>query len=256
MGKQIATIGYLKQLGAKNLHSLAQVDNFIKMRIGVQGLKEIVDFCNTRALATCDGSLTVADDLSLYDFKNYSYERSMAMTLGFDQGYLKGVGAWLEMHKDLFGESVLDVGCDNGVLTCFIAKLLPESHVLGVDRCTGSVKNAAELATKLNLSNVEFKHVCELKEEMFDTVVAARIFQENDVSEISNFVVSCANAGGTIVTVLRHISNNDGYHSVIRQMDKIGAKIDTQSHDEIVIPAWDAYNLPDSFQLDVFTRML
>ena len=53
--------------------------------------------------------------------------------------------------------TIVDVGCDNGVLTCFYALLFPESIVVGVDLHAEAVKCGTKLARMLKLVNVQFE---------------------------------------------------------------------------------------------------
>jgi cyclopropane fatty-acyl-phospholipid synthase-like methyltransferase len=52
---------------------------------------------------------------------------------------------------------VLDLGCENGVLTCFYAILWPDEKVFGVKRSQAAVSAARELAKRLGLANVSFE---------------------------------------------------------------------------------------------------
>jgi SAM-dependent methyltransferase len=54
---------------------------------------------------------------------------------------------------------VLDLGCDNGVLTCFYAIRFPKAKVVGIDRCLGAISCARELVNRLELDNVEFEQI-------------------------------------------------------------------------------------------------
>ncbi len=51
---------------------------------------------------------------------------------------------------------LLDVGCGVGLLTTFLASLLPRTEVIGVDRSAASVRAAQHHAAKLKLINVSF----------------------------------------------------------------------------------------------------
>ena len=66
--------------------------------------------------------------------------------------------SWLT--KDLETKSppkvIVDIGCGNGIISCFLAKTFPESKIIGQDLNANAIACARELATKLELSNTEF----------------------------------------------------------------------------------------------------
>jgi SAM-dependent methyltransferase len=64
---------------------------------------------------------------------------------------------WFARERLPSPKRLLDVGCDNGVLTCFYAKLFPDSEVVGIDLYESSIDRAKELAEKLSLNNVSFQ---------------------------------------------------------------------------------------------------
>ena len=76
--------------------------------------------------------------------------------------------------KNLDGKKILDLGCDNGITTCFVANLYPNSEIIGVDKCKKGIKCAEEIAQKLGVKNVKFEAVDAkkvdkfFKEEKFD----------------------------------------------------------------------------------------
>ena len=53
---------------------------------------------------------------------------------------------------------ILDIGCDNGLATCFYASQRPDAEVLGIDRCAEGIACAEHLASMLGLKNVTFIH--------------------------------------------------------------------------------------------------
>jgi trans-aconitate methyltransferase len=51
----------------------------------------------------------------------------------------------------------LDLGCENGVLTCFYANLWPDAKIVGVDQSSAAVVAAREWAKRLELDHVSFE---------------------------------------------------------------------------------------------------
>jgi SAM-dependent methyltransferase len=109
-----------------------------------------------------------------YEVKNHSLRFSLDVTFQFDGNfyaeYLSGVV--IEHRKyQARPRRVLDLGCDNGLLTCFYAQHFPEAEVVGLDNSESGVKNARQLADKLGLKNVSF-HVADVRR--LDQVDAVR----------------------------------------------------------------------------------
>jgi SAM-dependent methyltransferase len=115
-----------------------------------------------------------------YTLKNTTLDSSLAVTGIFEWEHLTDSLEWLEAQIDMFHGKVLDIGCDQGIAACFIAKIRPDLDVVGIDMCTESVRNAQELASRLNIKNVSFRSVA-LKDldDRFDSVIAMRTLSEN-----------------------------------------------------------------------------
>ncbi len=92
----------------------------------------------------------------LYELKN----RYLNLSLMMSSQFLGPV--YLSLMQDIAAldlpqpSSILDLGCENGVLTCFYASLFPESEVIGVDRCAPALSCAKKLAERLELTNLTF----------------------------------------------------------------------------------------------------
>ncbi|MEG1410090.1 MAG: methyltransferase domain-containing protein [Terrisporobacter sp.] len=115
----------------------------------------------------------------IYKLKNASLELSIDFT-AYSANLYKSYFEWLIKNDDLNPKNILDLGCDNGIVTCFYALLYPNAKVIGVDKEKKGVECGIELAKKLNLTNVEFKVMDGKKldksfdENQFDLVVSVR----------------------------------------------------------------------------------
>ena len=90
--------------------------------------------------------------------KNQSLEVGLDVAKSIVDFYIKYCN-WFASTVRSQPESILDIGCDNGILTCFYAYLFPKTEVIGIDRSEAGIHCAVELAKRLNLSNVKFKKV-------------------------------------------------------------------------------------------------
>lgn len=122
-----------------------------------------------------------ASDDHFYEIKNSDYTASLILTMSFDHDIYLKAGQWIERNNDYFGETILDVGCDTGIMTCFLAKLFPNSKITAIDTCSSSIAIARELGQHLGINNVEFicTKVEDLKDLQFDTVFTMRTVHEN-----------------------------------------------------------------------------
>jgi SAM-dependent methyltransferase len=77
------------------------------------------------------------------DLSSYLYEQQLSWI------------AWLRPNV-ISARRILDLGCGNGLVTCFVAWQLPASSVVGVDRCRNALRVGAALAKRLRLKNVSF----------------------------------------------------------------------------------------------------
>lgn len=85
------------------------------------------------------------------------------------------------------GKRLLDIGCENGLLTCYLAKQFPELSVTGMDRNAAAVSCAKELASRLSLSNVDF-----VTGDITDAVDASESTDPSAPGGISRFDLVCS----------------------------------------------------------------
>jgi hypothetical protein len=124
------------------------------------------------------------DDVDVYALKNRTLALSMDVTSQYCHQMYREFLRWFLRERFPEPKSLLDVGCDNGVLTCFYGALYPEAGVVGVDKGKQGIARARELASRLNLANVRFE-VCDLlnpagafPDQSFDLIVSTTVFHE------------------------------------------------------------------------------
>lgn len=111
-------------------------------------------------------------DDEVYRIINKSYWTSMVFNGSMEYGRNIVIGNFFDLHIGEFGETMIDLGCMNGLLTCYIAAQNPDLHVVGVDKSWHAINVANELKEKLGLKNVEFinKNMYYIKGN-YDTVI-------------------------------------------------------------------------------------
>ena len=177
---------YVQKLGFRVARNSRAAQSVLEKKVGKDKARECSEWLGRRAERLGDGDIQA--ELDFYAFKNGSLPLSLAISEIFDADYIRKICSWLADNEEYLGNRILDVGCDNGIITCFIAQLCPEAKVTGIDRCEESITSARLLAEQLNLRNVDF--VCDsigkYPVKDFDTVIALRISQENIKEPVIN----------------------------------------------------------------------
>ena len=124
-------------------------------------------------------------DKALYLLKNEDIDAALKFTGDVDGDIIRHVCNWILSHKQCFGKTILEVGCDIGLISCFLAKTFPESKIIAIDRFSEGVAIAKQLAEELELNNIEFKCIdANSINEKYDTVFSCRTLHENrDIKE-------------------------------------------------------------------------
>ncbi len=167
-----AGLDYLKAAGIKAARDRNAIRNNLEAEFGQKEadkfLKEFYDLCKK------------GDDKS-YDYKNSDYKKSLILTGGFDADIIRKCCNWVKENENSFGKRILDVGCDCGLMTCFLGMAFPDAEILSIDREKNGIKVAEELAENLGVKNITFriKELSELEEDGFDTVFSMRTAIEN-----------------------------------------------------------------------------
>ncbi len=136
------------------------------------------------AIADAVAAREEGEDVDIYVLKNTTLALSTDVTSHYCSRMYKQFLIWFLRARFSTPKSVLDVGCDNGILTCFYATVYPEAEVVGVDKCAQGISCARELSGRLNLANVRFEVRDLLNLEgvfpahSFDLIVSTTVFHE------------------------------------------------------------------------------
>lgn len=123
-------------------------------------------------------------DVDVYALKNKTLGLSVDVTAQYCQQMYAAFLSWFLRERFAEPTSLLDIGCDNGILTCFYATLYPRAAVVGVDRGELGIACARELAKRLELANVRFETGDLLEpagafpDQAFDLIVSTAVFHE------------------------------------------------------------------------------
>lgn len=136
------------------------------------------------AIADAVAAREEGEDVDIYVLKNTTLALSIDVTSHYCSRMYEQFLAWFLRARFPTPKSVLDVGCDNGILTCFYATVYPEAEVVGVDKCAQGVGCARELSGRLKLANVRFevRDLLNLEgvfpDQSFDLIVSSAVFHE------------------------------------------------------------------------------
>ena len=115
-----------------------------------------------------------------YEFKNSDPEISKSFSEAYDGEIIRKACNYIDSKKEYFGKTILEVGCESGYMTGFLAKTFPDSKIVSIDRSKNAVDIASHKIESLGITNVELR-VASLEDVTgtFDTVFCMRTIQEN-----------------------------------------------------------------------------
>jgi SAM-dependent methyltransferase len=119
-----------------------------------------------------------------YDLKNESLDLSLYVGEYYNSETWRAFAQWLVREQLPTPERVLDLGCENGVVSCLLATLWPKSQIVGLDRSGPGISAARELATRLGRTNVTFEQSDDAQQFLarnpntFSTIVASLVMHE------------------------------------------------------------------------------
>ncbi|MBN2545841.1 MAG: methyltransferase domain-containing protein [Spirochaetes bacterium] len=113
-------------------------------------------------------------------------------------------------------ESVLDLGCGDGILTKKIADLVPEGSVIGIDASEGMIKTAKESECK-NLSFIKMDINCIDYKDKFDLIFSnAALHWIKDHNKLLNNCYKALKHGGVIRFNFAGHGNCSNFYEVIK----------------------------------------
>ncbi len=164
---------YLKQVGVRRYPSFETFTKYLQRRYGKNDAENLLDAVDRRGQG---------EDVDIYPLLYASLDLSVDF-LGFESDLHSNYLQWfLDEYSESFNKPsrVLDIGCGNGVLTCFYARHFSESEVIGIDSSAEALVCAEELSRRLGLTNVRFMNLSFLDSSLgqisgrFDLIAAIK----------------------------------------------------------------------------------
>lgn len=202
---------FIEQFQYEIAENEADFRRILKDRLGEEEAGQVIDVLTDRA--DRKNRTGAMDHPAFYRFKNASLTRSLTISIGFEGDLIEKTCDWIDAHPECFGHTILDHGCDIGLISLFMAKNFPDKEITAVDRCREAVSLANVLKEKMSIRNVSFYDVKEWKQKIradkklaagagencpspvsagkYDTVFSSRTLQENlDERRVSGLAFS------------------------------------------------------------------
>lgn len=149
---------YFQELGVKSYKNILQFWSAIDEEYGMT---------RARQLESSYIKLQEGDEAAFYSTIFEEYDVGIAfcgLRINLYHAFLSWLVGFMESKTP---ETIFDIGCGNGVLTCLYAKLFPDAQIVGFDISKEGIESSNILKKRLKLKNVEFV-VCDVKEKITD----------------------------------------------------------------------------------------
>jgi SAM-dependent methyltransferase len=135
------------------------------------------------ALTFLIGERASGAEVDPYELKNQSLDLSLYVGEHHASNMWREFASWVVRESLPPPLELLDIGCENGVLTCFYATLWPDAKVVGIDQSPAAIAAAHQLAKRLNLGNVSFeradgKRYVDANAGRFQIIMATHVMHE------------------------------------------------------------------------------
>lgn len=149
---------FLDAIGITPRRVVDEFETFLVEKYGAAGTA-FMDLSRGRAQASEHDAGYANLIEQLYQAKNATWELSRDITSQYaGRQYANYLSLFVAVKEPPVATRILDIGCDNGLATCFYASQFPGAEVFGIDRCAEGIACAEHLARILGLKNVTFIH--------------------------------------------------------------------------------------------------
>ena len=123
----------------------------------IERLTELYDRSEERLVYGSKATPYLHRQEELVDYLNQSLQMSLLAASFYDRVFLRRVTEYLLRYEPFWEGDIIDIGCGNGILSCFLAQSHPDSYVRGLDLSSNAVAVAEELAQSLQIENICFE---------------------------------------------------------------------------------------------------
>lgn len=151
---------YFSRIG---IQRIAELDTALLEAFGqeeggrhIERLDELFGHSEERLVYGTGDTIYLRRQEELVAYLNQSLQMSLLAASYYDRVFFMRAAEYLVEHASFFAGDVFDIGCGNGILTCFLASRHPDLAVTGLDLSREAVCVAERLADELGLRNVRF----------------------------------------------------------------------------------------------------
>jgi len=174
---------YCSKFGLRGINNYDKHFNKLHKKYGV-------DFELIMQAAERRGEGILSDDFDVYEFKNKNLKMSLDLMNAFTRNLNSAIFNKYDLKENIAPKNILDLGSDNGFLTCFISSLFNSASVVGIEKSNNGYKISNEIKKKLEQKNCEF-----LNQDFFHFKNGEKydlIFSSTFLKELSKFqIIDC-----------------------------------------------------------------
>ena len=175
---------FLKKVGLSKTDDLTKgLSKVFSSSVANDYIAELDRLQDIRDENKIDSSTTenISRQLPLVEFSHQNKKLSSALASYYDYDVYEKFMDYLFTNKSLVGKTVLDFGCGSGLISCFIASILPNVNVVGVDESPAAIRIANLYKQQLKLKNVDFytSDSSDYDKQKYTTLISVRTFHEN-----------------------------------------------------------------------------
>lgn len=238
---------YLSRVGIRKITELdtALVETFgqDEGERHIDRLTELFDLSEKRLVFGTGSTPYLHRQQELVDYLNQSLQMSLLASSFYDRVFFRRVMEYLVKQDSYWTGDIWDIGCGNGILTCFLASRHSDAAVTGLELSGNAVRVAKELAERLQVNNVQFTSRKVSGQKQCDTLLSCRTVHENVVwkplreepepaalsteehtrrhEAYAGELASLVTDGGYLVSVERYEDNN-AYVGLLRALEHAG----------------------------------
>lgn len=174
---------YLSRIGIRRIKeldgALVEVFGQDEGERHIERLTELFDRSEERLLYGAGDTVYLHRQEELVDYWNQSLKTSLLAASFYDRVFFRRAMEYLVEHGSFWSGDIFDMGCGNGILTCFLALRHPDCAVTGLEISSNAISVARELAGELAVDNVQFSKPDALGQGKCDTLFSCRTAHEN-----------------------------------------------------------------------------
>lgn len=174
---------YLSRIGIRRINELdtALIATFGQEEGGrhIAKLTELFDRSEERLLYGAGDTVYLHRQEEFVDYWNQSLQMSFLAASFYDRVFFRRTMEYLLRYDSFWSGDIFDIGCGNGILTCFLALQHSDGVVTGLEISSNAISVAEELAERISADNVHFSKTDALQQGKCDTLFSSRTVHEN-----------------------------------------------------------------------------